>query len=154
VTPASERPPSASDYTEGVGIHREPLPGAIPARTEPKEGQASPAGATQLEAAWDPWLTELAASRLLLETPASRLLLEARQELARHWIGTHLPAAEISEITAMAERIFGDKLTALNWLRQPNLATDDKAPIDLLGAPDGFNRVKHLLLRIEYGVLA
>lgn len=146
MTPASERPPSASDYTEGVGIHREPLPGAsIPASTEPKEGQASPAGATQLEAARDPWLTELAASRLLLET---------RQELARHWIGTHLPAAEISEITAMAERIFGDELTALNWLRQPNLATDDKAPIDLPGAPDGFNRVKHLLLRIEYGVLA
>jgi putative toxin-antitoxin system antitoxin component (TIGR02293 family) len=58
------------------------------------------------------------------------------------------------DMSRLAEEVFGDKETALNWLHQPNLAIDDRAPIDLLQTPDGCDRVKNLLLRIKYGVLA
>ncbi len=74
--------------------------------------------------------------------------------VAQHWISTHFPAAQISEVTKIAQRIFGDEGTALTWLREPNLATDNQPPIDLLGTSGGFSRVRDLLLRIEFGVLA
>jgi putative toxin-antitoxin system antitoxin component (TIGR02293 family) len=60
----------------------------------------------------------------------------------------------LAQLQALAEEVFGDKTMALDWLQQPNLATDGRPPIDLLSTSDGFERVKNLLLRIEYGVLA
>jgi putative toxin-antitoxin system antitoxin component (TIGR02293 family) len=75
-------------------------------------------------------------------------------ELEESWINAHLPKTEIAEIKELSERVFDDKEVATAWLRQPNLATDDKPPIELLGTSDGFERVKNLLLRIQYGVLA
>jgi putative toxin-antitoxin system antitoxin component (TIGR02293 family) len=74
--------------------------------------------------------------------------------LITDWIASHLPADEIGEISALATEIFGDAPVATAWLREPNLAMDNKAPIALLGTQEGFNRVKNLLLRIQYGVLA
>jgi len=73
--------------------------------------------------------------------------------LFQRWIGGHLPVEEINKIRALAEDVFEDKDAALAWLQEPNLATDNNAPIELLGTPDGYARVRNLLLRIEYGVL-
>jgi len=53
-----------------------------------------------------------------------------------------------------AEEIFGDVEIANRWLQHPNLATDGKAPMALLAAEGGYARVKTLLDRIDYGVLA
>ena len=53
----------------------------------------------------------------------------------------------------VATDVFGDPKTAEEWLREPNLATDNKAPFALLDTEDGFARVITLLCRIEYGVL-
>jgi putative toxin-antitoxin system antitoxin component (TIGR02293 family) len=58
------------------------------------------------------------------------------------------------DISRLAERVFGNQQNAFKWLHQPNLATDNKAPIELLGTLEGFKRVENLLLRIDYGVLA
>jgi Protein of unknown function (DUF2384) len=58
------------------------------------------------------------------------------------------------KILTLAEKVFGDNQAADKWLTQPNLMLDNKAPIDLLDTPAGFNIVRTLLLRIEYGVLA
>jgi putative toxin-antitoxin system antitoxin component (TIGR02293 family) len=58
------------------------------------------------------------------------------------------------EITALAISVFGKEETAKEWLSERNLATDDKPPIGLLDTAEGVERVKNLLLRIEYGVLA
>lgn len=61
---------------------------------------------------------------------------------------------QIEEVTQLANVVFGDYTVATSWLREPNLATDNQSPISLLGTPNGFERVKNLLLRIQYGVLA
>jgi antitoxin StbD len=61
---------------------------------------------------------------------------------------------QIEEVTQLANLVFGDNSVATSWLREPNLATDNQSPISLLGTVDGFDRVKDLLLRIQYGVLA
>ncbi len=58
------------------------------------------------------------------------------------------------DIEKHAEEIFGNAEIAQRWLRHPNRATDDKAPLELLAAENGFQRVKILLDRIDYGVLA
>jgi hypothetical protein len=70
------------------------------------------------------------------------------------WIENDLSANQISAIGDIAESVFGDKTTANDWLREPNLATDERPPIQLLGTSEGFERVKNLLMRIQYGVLA
>ena len=76
------------------------------------------------------------------------------QILERNWINAYLPRTQISEICELAETVFEDKNAAVSWLCEPNLATDDAPPLDLLGTEAGFDRVKNLLLRIQYGVLA
>ena len=57
-------------------------------------------------------------------------------------------------LEALAEHVFGEKDLAITWLRRSNLSTDDVPPLDLLREPNGFERIKNVLLRIEYGVLA
>lgn len=74
--------------------------------------------------------------------------------LINTWISTRLPIGQITEITQLATVVFGDQTVATSWLREPNLATDNQSPISLLGTPNGFERVKNFLLRIQYGVLA
>lgn len=74
--------------------------------------------------------------------------------LLGQWVKTHAPVNQIRDIEALAETVLDDKQQAFKWLSEPNPATDDKPPIDLLGDQSGYDRVKNLLLRIEYGVLA
>ena len=64
-----------------------------------------------------------------------------------------LPSAQIEEITALASSVLEDPDKAVLWLSHPNAATDDSPPINLIGESNGYERVKNLLLRIEYGVL-
>ena len=70
------------------------------------------------------------------------------------WIAAHLPTSQIEEILKLAAAVLGDREKAAKWLSRPRLALDNRAPIHLIGEKDGFERVQHLLLRIEYGVLA
>ena len=76
------------------------------------------------------------------------------ESLEASWIETHLPKQQIAAIKQMADTVFGDEKIAESWLSEPNLAMDGKRPVDLLGTEEGFGRVKNLLLRIQYGVLA
>jgi uncharacterized protein (DUF2384 family) len=55
---------------------------------------------------------------------------------------------------ALADEVFGDPQITKRWLKEPNMATGNKPPIELLGTEEGFARVQVLLRRIEAGVLA
>ena len=85
-----------------------------------------------------------------------RTLLSKNQtsELSTHWISSHLPIEQIERIMEVAKDVFEDEALAKEWLLAPNLATDNKHPINLLGSPEGYSRVFTLLKRIEYGNLA
>lgn len=92
--------------------------------------------------------------RVVCSFPAGGIATATIAALAQTWIRRHLPAAEIEAISTLASAVIGDKNKATQWLSEPNVATDNRAPIDLIGEKDGYERVKNLLLRIEYGVLA
>ncbi len=79
---------------------------------------------------------------------------EVSSKLLGDWIRAHLTTAQIEEITSLATSVLEDRDKAVRWLSQTNPATDNRAPIELIGEPHGFERIKNLLLRIEYGVLA
>jgi putative toxin-antitoxin system antitoxin component (TIGR02293 family) len=64
------------------------------------------------------------------------------------------PTDQIESVMELAACVFEDQEVAKDWLNEPNLATDNKPPIALLGTKDGLLRVETLLHRIEYGVLA
>lgn len=83
-----------------------------------------------------------------------RLGATSSAPLEARWVEAHLPQSQIEEIRLLATRAFDDEDLATSWLTEPNLATDEKPPIALLGTPQGFDRVQNLLLRIQYGVLA
>jgi putative toxin-antitoxin system antitoxin component (TIGR02293 family) len=76
------------------------------------------------------------------------------RRLWERWIAEHLPTSQIEEILSLAAAVIGDRERAAEWLSEPNPALDNRSPLNLIGEKDGFDRVKHLLLRIEYGVLA
>jgi putative toxin-antitoxin system antitoxin component (TIGR02293 family) len=65
-----------------------------------------------------------------------------------------MPTAQIEEISILASAVLGDQDKGVKWLSEPNIAMDSKAPIDCIGEQAGYERVKNLLLRIEYGALA
>ena len=54
----------------------------------------------------------------------------------------------------LAKRVFENSKAAERWFNQPNFATDNRPPAELLESTEGCAQVKNLLLRIEYGVLA
>jgi Protein of unknown function (DUF2384) len=74
--------------------------------------------------------------------------------LQARWVASHLPVEEIGKIRALAGAVFEDQAVGEAWLNEPNLATYNKAPIELLGTPGGFESIKNLLMRIEHGILA
>jgi len=93
-------------------------------------------------------------ARQKLSIPFPEVGNSAVVTLAQKWITRHLPAAEIEDISTLASAVIGDKRKATQWLSEPNIATDNRAPIDLIGERDGYERVTSLLMRVEYGVLA
>jgi putative toxin-antitoxin system antitoxin component (TIGR02293 family) len=56
-------------------------------------------------------------------------------------------------IVAEAERIFGDPAKAHRWLSKPKWFLDEKTPIDVIDTASGFEKVKEMLVRIEYGMI-
>jgi putative toxin-antitoxin system antitoxin component (TIGR02293 family) len=63
------------------------------------------------------------------------------------------PSTQIESVMKLANDVFEDQNVASEWLKEPNIATDEKPPLSLLGTDEGFNRVATLLHRIEYGIL-
>lgn len=58
----------------------------------------------------------------------------------------------LAEILGRATDVFGSREEALDWLRRPALALDDRRPVDLLRTPAGAEAVGEHLTRLEYGV--
>jgi hypothetical protein len=75
-------------------------------------------------------------------------------DLSLAWVEQNLPRAQMQSVLELAINVFENESVAREWLNQPNLATDERPPIALLGTEEGFLRVQTLLHRIEYGVLA
>jgi Protein of unknown function (DUF2384) len=55
-------------------------------------------------------------------------------------------------ISQAAIDAFGDAFSADSWLQENNMALEGKAPIDLLGTPEGVERVRNVLRRIRDGL--
>ncbi len=60
----------------------------------------------------------------------------------------------LTSLIENATEVFGDRAVAERWMQTPNLATDNRPPATLLGSEQGYLRVKALIDRIDYGVLA
>lgn len=58
----------------------------------------------------------------------------------------------IAWIGSLAETIFGDNEKAARWLHKPNRALGNRVPLSMLDTVIGFQEVKTILGRIEYGV--
>ena len=68
---------------------------------------------------------------------------------------SHSDAAfALLEVTASANRVFGNPQAAQQWLLKPATALNGQRPLDLLTTSPGIGAVKDLLGRIEYGVYA
>ena len=63
-------------------------------------------------------------------------------------------AWNFSELMTQARAVFGSTDEAVRWLAQPALALESQRPIDLLASSAGYDLVKDLLTRLEYGVYA
>lgn len=60
----------------------------------------------------------------------------------------------LAEVAARGTEVFGDRDIFLPWLRQPNPALADRAPMDLLSSRFGVEMVLDELGRIEHGVFS
>lgn len=60
--------------------------------------------------------------------------------------------ARMAGVTAHAQRVFGDRAGALEWLRTPNAALEGETPLRFLRTGSGAAVVDAVLTRIEYGV--
>jgi hypothetical protein len=63
-------------------------------------------------------------------------------------------ASRILEIFEFADKVFGNRVKAQHWLREPCRAIDNVVPLDLLESDAGAELVKDELLRIEHGIYA
>jgi putative toxin-antitoxin system antitoxin component (TIGR02293 family) len=61
---------------------------------------------------------------------------------------------QIAEVAAKGVEVFGDREKFLMWLREPNTALGDNAPVSLLGSRFGAVMVLDELGRIEHGVFS
>lgn len=60
--------------------------------------------------------------------------------------------ARLAGVMAHAQRTFGDREAALEWLRTSNPTLGNESPLRLLRTGSGANLVESVLTRIEYGV--
>ncbi len=74
--------------------------------------------------------------------------------LATVWAAANIPEGQIGSVMELATHIFEDAQFAEEWLNRPNPATDYKPPISLLGTENGLKRVKNLIHRLAYGIVA
>lgn len=69
-------------------------------------------------------------------------------------IRQHEPPSEplaVARIAHYAEEVFGDHDFAEQWLRKPNAALHDRAPVDVARTEIGARRVEAILSRFEHG---
>jgi putative toxin-antitoxin system antitoxin component (TIGR02293 family) len=64
----------------------------------------------------------------------------------------HVGDTHASEITVLAERVFGSSDAARDWLLAPNAALGHEVPSQILATRGGARRVEAVLIRIEHGV--
>lgn len=57
-----------------------------------------------------------------------------------------------ARIYDLAIEVFEEEPVALEWLKTPNPALEEKTPLEFLGTEPGAREVENLLMRIEYGV--
>jgi putative toxin-antitoxin system antitoxin component (TIGR02293 family) len=60
--------------------------------------------------------------------------------------------ARMAGVVAHAQRVFGDRRAALEWLMAPNPALEHELPLRLLRTGSGATLVDSVLTRIEFGV--
>jgi putative toxin-antitoxin system antitoxin component (TIGR02293 family) len=60
--------------------------------------------------------------------------------------------ARTAGVVALAQRVFGDRDVAGEWLRTPNPVLRHEVPLRLLRTGSGAQLVEAVLVRIEYGV--
>ena len=54
-----------------------------------------------------------------------------------------------AHLIAIANRVFGDRRKAAEWLDRPSLQLGGRAPSELLSTADGVRRVEELLAQID-----
>jgi putative toxin-antitoxin system antitoxin component (TIGR02293 family) len=57
----------------------------------------------------------------------------------------------VARIAHYAEEIFGDRAFAEEWMRRPNPALHDRAPMEVARTEIGARRVEAILSRFEHG---
>ncbi|MEX0708327.1 MAG: antitoxin Xre/MbcA/ParS toxin-binding domain-containing protein [Woeseia sp.] len=60
----------------------------------------------------------------------------------------------VASVYAQAERVFGERKSAIGWLNEPQFALARRSPRELLSTELGRRQVTELLNRIEHGFLA
>jgi putative toxin-antitoxin system antitoxin component (TIGR02293 family) len=57
----------------------------------------------------------------------------------------------VARIAHYAEEVFGDRAFAEQWLKRPNPALHDRAPMEVARTEIGARRVEAILSRFEHG---
>ena len=60
----------------------------------------------------------------------------------------------LARISAQATATLGSKEKAAQWLRRPNRALGNQAPVDVIDSDIGTRQVKEVLGRIEHGIVS
>lgn len=55
----------------------------------------------------------------------------------------------LSSVMTLADRVFGDRAQAADWLERPCVQLGGHRPRDMLASTDGIRRVEELLLQID-----
>lgn len=61
---------------------------------------------------------------------------------------------QLLKVVEKCTETFGTTERASEWLRTPNYALDDEAPLKLMDTIEGINLIHDILIRIDYGVFA
>jgi putative toxin-antitoxin system antitoxin component (TIGR02293 family) len=86
----------------------------------------------------------------LLAVPSRTLARRKQQDRLRPEESDRL--VRLGRIGALAEETLGDPAKAASWLRRPNRALANEAPLRQLDTDIGAQQVENLLLRIAHGV--
>jgi len=96
----------------------------------------------------------------LPDAEIAELLQSGGRTLTRLKASNRLPADlsdrlyAIASVYALAERVFGDRATAIGWLGEPQFALQGRTPRRFLSTELGRHQVMALLNQIEHGILA
>ena len=66
--------------------------------------------------------------------------------------GEQLQLEMLSNVTELANQMFGSQADALRFLNTPLPAFDNKTALDMLGSVQGYERVKSVLIGQAYGM--